>query len=305
MDDKIKKSKALEDLTKELGSLQETLSKITELSDKLAKAKQARIDGIEALVKAYAEFEAQQALIYKTIKFDENFSFLKVEIVARYNLDQLKSFVDRNINTRDSDSYIKAEEDIKALFNGILEPLSKDTLKKVIQGIVDGRIRIKVEAGDDITVVLSHLLRNRYEIDYLNSVKTTEGVHFKDMTGGQKAIALLELVFRFDDEKYPILIDQPEDDLDVVGVATDLVKFVKTEKGQRQIILVTHNASLVVCSDTENIIASSSTRVGAGKYDFSYETGAIENPSRRSDIVRTLEGGDDALRKRMQKLNIR
>lgn len=305
LDDKIKKSKALEDLTKELGSLQETLSKITELSDKLAKAKQARADAIDGLVAAYAEFEAQQDLIYKTIKFDEKFSFLKVEVVARYNLDQLKSFVDRNINTRDSDSDLKAEEDIKALFNGTPEPLSKETTKKVIEAFVDGRIKIKVEAGGDTAAVLSQLLRNRYEIDYLNSVKTTEGVHFKDMTGGQKAIALLELVFRFDDEKYPILIDQPEDDLDVGGVATDLVNFVKTEKGERQIILVTHNASLVVCSDTENVVVSEANRVSTGKYNFLYSTGSIENPDRRNDIVRVLEGGSEALLKRMQKLNVR
>jgi len=305
LDDKIKKSKALEDLTKELGGLQETLSKITELSEKFTKAKHARTDAIDGLVATYVEFEAQQTLIYKTIRFDEKFSFLKVKVVARYNLDQLKSFIDRNINTRDSDPELKAEEDIKALFNGTPLPLSKETTKKTIEGLVDGRVKIKVETSGDTAAVLSQLLRNRYEIDYLNSVKTTEDVHFKDMTGGQKAIALLELVFGFDDEKYPILIDQPEDDLDVGGIATDLVNFVKTKKEERQIILVTHNASLVVCSDTENVIVSEANRVSTGKYNFLYTTGSIENPGRRNDIVRVLEGGDEALRKRMQKLNVR
>lgn len=305
LDEKIKKSKALEDLTKELAALQETLGKITDLSDRLAKARQVRADAIDGLVAAHAEFESQQDLIYKTIKFDEKFSFLKVEVVARHNLEQLKSFVDRNINTRDSDSELKNDNNIKTLFNGEPVVLTRETVKKVIEGLVDGRIKLKVEMGGEKGLVLSQLLRNRYEIDYLNSVKTTDDVHFKDMTGGQKAIALLELVFRFDDEKYPILIDQPEDDLDVGGIATDLVNFVKSEKGERQIILVTHNASLVVCSDTENVIVSNPNRIGPGKYDFSYATGSIENPDRRDDIVTVLEGGDEALRKRMQKLNIR
>jgi len=304
LEEKIKKSKALDDLTKELATLQETQEKIKELTGKLKKAEDDRKDTINRLVSAYSDFELQQEAIYKTIKFDEKFSFLKIEIIARYNAEQLKAFVERYINTRDSDSTLKAESDVKKLFGEAPIKPAKDTIEKVITGLINNKIKIKVEAGD-VSGVLTQLLRNRFEIDYLNSVKTREDVCFKDMTGGQKAIALLELIFRFDDEKYPILIDQPEDDLDVGGVATDLVNFVKTEKQERQIIVVTHNASLVVCSDTENVITSDIKRVSSGKYDFSYEIGAIENPERRKDIIRVLEGGDDALRKRMLKLNIK
>jgi hypothetical protein len=45
-------------------------------------------------------------------------------------------------------------------------------------------------------------------------------------------------------------------------------------------------------------------RSGGGQYDFHYATGSIENPARRDEIVRILEGGETALRKRMQKLRI-
>ena len=182
---------------------------------------------------------------------------------------------------------------------------SIETIEKVIIGLLDGRVKIKVEAGD-LSTVVSQLLRNRYEIDYLNSVKTkVDETHFKDMTGGQKAIALLELIFRFDDENYPILIDQPEDDLDVGGVATDLVDFIKSEKRDRQIIIVSHNASLVVCSDTEEVITSTNAKVGDGRYDFFYKTGAIENSEIRADIIQILEGGREALKLRARKLNFK
>lgn len=93
------------------------------------------------------------------------------------------------------------------------------------------------------------------------------------MTGGQKAITFLELKFSLSDEKHPILIDQPEDDLDVSGVANDLVTFVMKEKAQRQIIVVSHNATLVVCSDSEEIITSTLYRRGVGQYDYDYSTG--------------------------------
>lgn len=305
LEEKIKKTKALEDLTKELATLEKTLETIKKLSAQLEKAKKERAETIDALADAYGNFETQQTSIYKTIKFDEKFSFLKVEVIARYNTQQLKTFVERNINTRDSQQSIKNDDDVKVLFGDSPEKLSSNTVKKLINGLLEETIVIKVEAGD-VGTVLAQLLKNRFEIDYLNSVKTKDGqTHFKDMTGGQKAIALLELIFRFDDEKYPILIDQPEDDLDVGGIASDLVNFITTEKQDRQIIIVTHNASLVICADTENTIVSNVKNLGNSKYDFSYATGSIENPDRRKDIIEVLEGGEGALRKRMLKLSIR
>lgn len=304
-EEKIKKSKALDGLTKELAALENTIDNIKKLTDIITRAKKERAESVDALAKAYNDFGSQQESIYRTIEFKEKFSFLKVEVVTRYNTQQLKNFVERNINTRDSDPNIKTEEDIRTLFGDSPTKLSPETVKKLIEGLIDEKIKIKVEAGD-INAVLAQLLGNRFEIDYLNSVKTKDGqTQFKNMTGGQKAIALLELIFRFDDEKYPILIDQPEDDLDVGGIASDLVNFVDDEKQERQIIIVTHNASLVICADTENIVTSEVQGLGNSKYNFTYATGSIENPDRRTDIINVLEGGEDALKKRMLKLNIR
>jgi ABC-type lipoprotein export system ATPase subunit len=305
LDKKIKANKALEGLTKELADLQIILSKINEYTEKIKQATAQKTEAIGKLVDSYANFDNQQQAIFGTAQFDDTFSFLKIETVTVYNSNDLKRFVERNINTRDSDPQVKQEEDIVTLFSESPIKPSEDTIKKVIVGLVDGKIKTKVEVND-VSQVISQLLKNRYEIDYLNSVKTKdENTHFKDMTGGQKAIALLELVFNYDDEKYPILIDQPEDDLDVVGVATDLVRFVKQEKEERQIIIVSHNASLVVCADTEEVLVSESHRQENGKYDFSYQTGAIEDLNVRDEIIRVLEGGKAALKQRARKLNFK
>ena len=305
LNEKIKENKALETLTKELTNLKKAINYIESLSGKLTDAKKVWIETINDLVAAYDNFESQQSSIYGKIKFDEDFSFTRIEVVAQHNNQKLQQFVDKNINTITSDQSIKADEDIKALFGGSPKELSRETVKKLITGLIVGTIVTKVDAGD-ISTVLAQLLENRFEIDYINSVKTKkDGTPFRNMTGGQKAIVLLELIFRFDDEKYPILIDQPEDDLDVGGVASDLVKFITAEKQNRQIIIVTHSASLLVCADTENVIVSSIKGIGDKKYDFSYETGSIENTGRQADIIRVLEGGKGTLKRRMLKLNIR
>lgn len=305
LEKKIKANKALEGLTKELGDLQKILFKINEYAKRISQATKQKDDAIDGLVNAYADFDAQQEAIFDTVQFDDTFSFLSIEIVTVYDCNDLKRFVERNINTRDSDPQIKQEDDIATLFSESPIKPAEETIRKLIVGLVDGKVKPKVEVND-ISQVISQLLRNRYEIDYLNSVKTKdESTHFKDMTGGQKAIALLELVFNFDDEKYPILIDQPEDDLDVVGVATDLVNFIKKEKEDRQIIIVSHNASLVICADTEEVIVSNSQRHNSGRYNFSYQTGAIEDPAIRDQIIKVLEGGKAALRQRARKLNFK
>lgn len=305
LEKKVKANKAIEGLTKELSDLQTTLVKINELTQRIEQATTQKAIAINKLVEAYKDFDLQQNIIFETAKFDDEFSFLKIETVTFYNTEDLKTFVERNINTRDSDTIFKQNADVAILFgNSPIQPTS-DTIEKMIIGLVDGRVKTKVQA-DDTGQVISQLLKNRYEIDYLNSVKTREdGTHFKDMTGGQKAIALLELVFRFDDEKYPILIDQPEDDLDVVGVATDLVNFIKSEKCERQIIIVSHNASLVICADTEEVLVSNSKKNSHGKYDFYYLTGAIEDSEIRSEIIKVLEGGKEVLKQRARKLNFK
>lgn len=303
---RIKANKALETLTKELSQLQQTLKTIDELEKTITQATDSKEEAITGLVDAYTAFDTQQETIFRTIEFDEDFSFLQIDIVTYYNTSDLKRFVERNINTVATSPLLNNEDqDIKQLHSDTPIKLTAETVRKYINRLVNGSIRLKVEA-EEVGQVLSQFLKDRYEIDFLNSVKTkVDSILFKNMTGGQKAIAMLELVFRFDDERYPILIDQPEDDLDVSGVATDLVNFIKTEKIERQIIVVSHNGSLVVCADTEEVIVSECKKLADGRYDFTYQTGSIENPEAREQIIKVLEGGREALKQRARKLNFK
>ena len=303
--DRIKANKALETLTKELGQLQQTLKNIDELEKIVTQSTKNKEESLKGLVNAYTAFNTQQTAIFGTVEFAEDFKFLKIDIGTYYNTSDLKEFVLRNINTRDTDPQLKVDTDISVLFSESPVKLSANAVRKIIENLINGKLVIKKEAVD-VPQVISQLLKDRYEVDFLNSVKTKEDeILFKDMTGGQKAIAMLELVFSFDDEHYPILIDQPEDDLDVSGVATDLVNFVKKHKENRQIIVVSHNGSLVVCADTEEVIVSECKKLSSSTLNFSYNSGAIENPEIRDKIIQVLEGGKEALKQRARKLNFK
>jgi predicted ATPase len=76
------------------------------------------------------------------------------------------------------------------------------------------------------------------------------------MSDGKKAFVILKLLLDFSDKECPILIDQPEDDLDNRSICSELVAYLKKKKKQRQIIVATHNPNVVVTADAEEIIVA-------------------------------------------------
>lgn len=121
-----------------------------------------------------------------------------------------------------------------------------------------------------------------------------DGISLESLSMGQRAIVLLKIILAYDDR--PLLIDQPEEDLDNRYIYEHLVEAFKEAKNKRQILIATHNANLAVNTDAEQIIVA--------KYDkgiISYELGTLENPATKEDIKQILEGGDAAFRKREEK----
>lgn len=91
-----------------------------------------------------------------------------------------------------------------------------------------------------------------------------------------------------DRREIPLVIDQPEDNLDNKSVYEILVKFLKKAKRRRQIIIVTHNPNLAVVADAEQIIRVSIDKKNSNDFDF--VSGAIENSAINGVVVDILEG---------------
>ena len=107
---------------------------------------------------------------------------------------------------------------------------------------------------------------------------------------------LLSLLLETEDER-PLIIDQPEDELDNRFLFDTVLPALKRLKGRRQIIVATHNANIVVNGDADQVIQleASATRGRVGC------AGAIEEPAVRDAIVGTVDGGDEAFRLRRLK----
>lgn len=115
---------------------------------------------------------------------------------------------------------------------------------------------------------------------------------------GEKGALLLIFYLLIDKEKIPLIMDQPEENLDNETVYALLVPYIKQAKESRQIVIVTHNPNLAVVCDAEQIV--SATMVKA-KNEIHYQAGSIEDPATNRKIVDTLEGTMPAFTKRDQK----
>ena len=124
----------------------------------------------------------------------------------------------------------------------------------------------------------------------------------EQLSPGEKGALLLVFYLVLDKEDIPLIIDQPEDNLDNNSVATVLVPYIKEAKKHRQIIMVTHNPNLAVVSDSEQVIKVNIDKEDGNK--FSFNSGGIETNAINAQIVEVLEGTIPAFTSRKNKYRI-
>ena len=110
-----------------------------------------------------------------------------------------------------------------------------------------------------------------------------------ELSPGERGGLLMIFYLMLDRQDLPLVIDQPEDNLDNKSVYEILVTFIKLAKKRRQIILVTHNPNLAVVADAEQIIHVSIDKKD-GKHDFDFFSGSIEDARMNRAVVDILEG---------------
>ncbi|MBT2555823.1 TrlF family AAA-like ATPase [Arthrobacter sp. ISL-5] len=146
------------------------------------------------------------------------------------------------------------------------------------------------------------------------------GFERSSMTPGKQAMFALQLILSESDDRWPLLIDQPEDDLDSRSIYEHVVPYLKKRKTERQVIMVTHNANLVVGADSEQVIVANrhgTDSRNAGDRTFDYLTGSLEHTMTLSERPHKLEscgirehaceildGGREAFQKRKDKYRV-
>jgi chromosome segregation protein len=123
-------------------------------------------------------------------------------------------------------------------------------------------------------------------------------INFEDASAGQQATALMFVLLNQDGP--PLVIDQPEDDLDnhIIG---DVVRELWAAKTRRQLIFASHNANLVVNGDAELVVCCDYRTAGDQSGGMIKTQGAIDIADVRTEIASVMEGGREAFTLRREK----
>jgi len=279
---------------------------------------QTKISNIENQKKELFE-QAIENHIYYSSKTDElilNFSLIhddiEIKIEKTYRQDKckelLKDFI--NLQSFDRQSFVN---DWGAKYQADAKPNIEWFLQQALEN------KIELKAYKDIKDLAKGLLTENwfsisYDLTYQNDT-------FNKMSDGKKSFVILKLLLEFSHKECPILIDQPEDSLDNRAIYNELVAYLKQKKKDRQIILVTHNANIVVNADAEEVIVANQhgeDSKNQGNIKFQYITGSLENTKLkdidldivlqsqgiREHVCEILEGGTVAFKKRENKYAI-
>lgn len=163
--------------------------------------------------------------------------------------------------------------------------------------------RKRLAATDDET--LYHL--ETYRVPDLPDICLRVGKQYRSLnplegqpglSTGQKCTAILSLILVERDA--PLVIDQPEDDLDNEFIFHEIVQTLRREKERRQFIIATHNANIPVSGDAELIVVMQAEQ----ERGWIEHLGSIDDPALREPVENVLEGGKDAFQIRQAKYQV-
>ena len=246
----------------------------------------------------------QQARIVDSIEF---------VVEAEFNEDSIRESLDA-VN-RSRTSRYRVTRDLEFNYE-----LAQSDVPMFIRSLLTGDIALS--KGSDAKEFAKSVLTITKEVRYgaiLDGDKIG-GFGRSSMTPGKQALFALSLHLNGDDAGWPLLLDQPEDDLDSRSIFDTIVPYLRKEKKRRQIVMVTHNANLVVGADAEQIIVANRHGVDRPNKEervFDYRGGSIEEEMKGSLAHRRrknrpilnlmsvkehacelLDGGAEAFRKR-------
>ena len=107
------------------------------------------------------------------------------------------------------------------------------------------------------------------------------------LSAGEKGLVLLIFYLGLSHKESPLVIDQPEDNLDNQSIFKHLVPYLRYAKTQRQIIVVTHNPNIAIAADAEQVIVA---KMNKKANTFHFDSGALEDRHINTQIVDVLEG---------------
>ena len=288
---------------------EDLLADVKKIVDRKHDLAQRNRTTIENLASHHYELYMVSCKFADAVKLEKNGLSIAGSVAIRQ--DDLSRYIDGRMT--------RVSKEQKELYDKILahDSFDGDKVNSFLNQTMQGAVQYNKDV-DEKTVVIELLstcwFKVNYDIVYQND-------RLSQMSPGKRSFVILQLLLEFSNKKCPILIDQPEDNLDNRAIFRDLVTYLRAKKRERQIILVTHNPNVVVGADAEQVIVANqhgNDSVNADNMRFAYVSGSLEaswpkiSPTApilesqgiREHVCEILEGGEDAFRKRESKYGL-
>jgi len=278
----------------------ELINKLEELRNEIIDKTLLIYDKKNELVDVYRNFK--NAIDSEISKYKDILGDYEININASLKIDQ--KFYERflnYINQKVRGSFygkVEGETMLKELLDKI-DVNSWDSIRTMLNKILhyldyDQREQFKNERRYITDQIDERRLKDFY--DYIFSLQYLEPSYelklgnksLPQLSPGEKGAMLIVFYLMLDKENIPLIIDQPEENLDNESIYKILTHFIKHTKRKRQIIMVTHNPNLAIVGDAEQIIFVNIDKKNGNK--FSFEAGSIENPIINKHASDILEG---------------
>lgn len=332
LNEKAEQSDALTKANKEHDEIGQKIKDVENIEARIADLKNRQMSVMDDIVDAQKSNNVTPEDIEKCDVGDAS-----IEVVMGYpknyydSIEQyinLKSTTKVNNYLRECDESYESTDgqiDIKKLSEVISGDVKRFIAK---QGNSEngGAVTLKGKSDNDETLLQTFIKKVLCYPREVRLVANYEGDNIggyeeSTMTPGKQAVFALELILSKHDSEWPLLIDQPEDDLDSRSIYDSIVPKIRELKKRRQIIMVSHDANMVVGSDSEEVIIvnrhGKDRKNKDGRY-FDYLSGSLENTMLFDDSIEVtllsqgvrehccviLDGGEEAFAKRKSKYNI-
>ena len=279
-------------LTDEINRLTEVINGYEGTRKNLDDLRKKRIAVYGSLINAYAELQRHyQSAIDEFVKKDVKKAILRDVTFTSLLHFKSEGLIMHLFNSHADKRKCKKIDDLRSL----LSFTSIDEYYGWLKLNIEKKYAFDIFYESSKEAVVDILFQSHF--DLTTDIRLNVGgeeIPLDRLSLGHKGTVVLKLFLAT--RNCPIILDQPEDHIGNSFISCDLVPVLREAKKERQIIIVTHNANLVVNGDAEQVIVA---KYQGGK--IKYEPGSIENPEIRLEITELLEGGQEAFEKREQK----
>ncbi|WP_041959760.1 ATPase [Sulfurospirillum arsenophilum] len=256
---------------------------------------QSKRDNFEKLIQNIEEYTSNlkffQKQLIKLLGYSISIESKQIEssghkLSIEYNFQLSQEIILNTIN-----KFLKTDSKIESLDN--LSPK-----KLYLEHYKDSP---KIGTYDDFITKIIAEFKSKDKRKY--KIITSDGKEFEKLSAGWKTSVLLDLILGYKEDNAPLIIDQPEDNLANGYINKGLIDAIKKIKIYKQIIIVSHNATIPMLGDAQNIVLCQND----GKINISSNPleGYLDGKSVVDQVASITDGGKISIKKRVKKYNMK